>query len=139
LNAPWKLNSDRTNIIPGPWNESLMLAAADLIAANIGYLATEDDPGAPISALPRKPDRQNDPAVPLVEALWGKLVNLEIVPDTSGQLKTARELYRHPIEEVELVERWVALAGQIAMPVWSIPVVTRANLVLRDWRRFSEN
>ena len=40
LNAPWKLNSDRTNIIPGPWNESLMLAAADLIAANIGYLAT---------------------------------------------------------------------------------------------------
>lgn len=111
LNAPWKLNSDRTNIIPGPWNESLMLAAADLIAANIGYLATEEDPGAPISALPRKPDRQNDPAVPLVEALWEKLVNLEIVPDTSGQLKTARDLYRHPIEEVEVVERWVALAG----------------------------
>jgi len=111
LNAPWKLNSDRTNIIPGPWNECLMLAAADLIAANIGYLATEEDPGAPISALPRKPDRQNDPAVPLVEALWKKLVNLEIVPDISGQLKTARELYRHPIEEVEVVERWITLAG----------------------------
>jgi superfamily II DNA or RNA helicase len=111
LNAPWKLNSDRTNIIPGPWNECLMLAAADLIAANIGLLATEEDPGAPISALPRKPDRQTDPAVPLVEALWDKLIDLKIVADISGQLKCARELYRHPFEDVEVVERWVALAG----------------------------
>jgi superfamily II DNA or RNA helicase len=47
----------------------------------------------------------------LVEALWEKLVELEIVANISGQLKSARELYRHPIEEVEVVERWVALAG----------------------------
>ena len=111
LNAPWKLNSDRTNIIPGPWNECLMLAAADLVAANIGSLSTETDRGAPISALPRKPESQNEPAIPLIEALWERLVELEIIPDISGQLKCARELYRHPFNDVEVIDRWIALAG----------------------------
>ena len=111
LNAPWKLNSDRTNIIPGPWNECLMLAAANLIGANIGSLSNETDPGAPISALPRKPESQADPAAPLVEALWQRLVELEIIPDISGQLKSPRELYRHPFNDVEVADRWIALAG----------------------------
>ena len=31
LNAPWKLNSDRTGVIPGAWNAALMQAAAALI------------------------------------------------------------------------------------------------------------
>lgn len=60
LNAPWKLNSDRTNVIAGPWNTALMAEAAALIAANIAALATPNDPGAPISALPRQLERKDE-------------------------------------------------------------------------------
>ena len=44
LNAPWKLNSDRTNLIRGPWNTELMKAAAALVAKSLPSLSTEGDP-----------------------------------------------------------------------------------------------
>lgn len=113
LNAPWKLNSDRTNVIPGAYNRLLMEAAAELIADNIAKLATEDDPGAPILALPRKVDRQGEVAAPLVEALWERLVETEVVASAGGDMAVARTLLRHPIEEEELVSAWVELADDV--------------------------
>ena len=115
LNAPWKVNSDRTNIIPGPWNDWLMQQAALLIADSLEQLATVEDPGAPLMALPRLPDRQTDPAVPLAGALWDLLVDRSIVADGSGKLRSARNLYRHPIDDLDAVKSWQQLAHSEAL------------------------
>ena len=64
LNAPWKLNSDRTNLIRGPWNEAIMQVAAELIGASLSALPTQDDQGAAVSAFPRQPERLTASNVP---------------------------------------------------------------------------
>ena len=44
-------------------------------------LATPDDPGAPIGALPRQVDSQDQIAAPLVAAVWDRLVGARLVAD----------------------------------------------------------
>lgn len=119
LNAPWKLNSDRTNVIAGPWNTALMAEAAALIAANIAALATEDDPGAPISALPRQLDRKDELAASLVDPLWAALVDRAIVAAGDRSLCPADELGRHPVTDPEALRWWSGFA----------PEATRRTLV----------
>lgn len=111
LNAPWKLNSDRTNVIQGAWNECLMREAAALIADNIAALATPDDPGAPIAALPRRLERQDEIAATLVNALWSQLVAREFVANAQGDLLAPKDVCQHPIDEIEAINEWVSLAG----------------------------
>lgn len=108
LNAPWKLNSDRTNVIPGPWNAALMREAAQLVADNIADLATIEDPGAPVSALPRQLERKDELAAGLVEPLWDLLADRPIIADGTGALRTVREVCRHPIEDGDLLKAWSA-------------------------------
>ena len=44
LNAPWKTNEDRQNLLPGPYNDELIESAAKMIADKLPNLATESDP-----------------------------------------------------------------------------------------------
>ena len=39
LNAPWKTNEDRQNLLPGRYNEELIEAAASMIAGGLPTLA----------------------------------------------------------------------------------------------------
>lgn len=113
LNAPWKLNSDRNAIIGGEWNHALMTEAAALIAESLPALSTSDDPGRPLDAFPRRMNRQDEDAAPLIEALWKTLETCPIIPDGTGTLRAATELLRHPLEVPEqLVIRWQALAKE---------------------------
>ena len=54
LNAPWKTNEDRQNLLPGPYNEELIKAAAGMIAEELPKLVTNDDPARHLDALPRR-------------------------------------------------------------------------------------
>ena len=54
LNAPWKTNEDRLNLLPGPYNDELIDAAASLVATHLPELATEHDPALHLDALPRR-------------------------------------------------------------------------------------
>ena len=51
LNAPWKTNEDRQNLLRGPYNEELIEAAAKMIADNLSGLATKSDPARHLDAL----------------------------------------------------------------------------------------
>ena len=115
LNAPWKLNSDRTNLIRGPWNEAIMEAASDLIVASLPELATPEDYGAPVSAFPRQPDRQDEIAVPLVNCLWTRILDARTLPATDGSLKKPGALSCHPIEDMEVCRRWASLVKPAAL------------------------
>ncbi len=110
LNAPWKLNSDRTNLIRGPWNEAIMEAAADLMADSLPDLATQDDFGTPISAFPRQPDRQDEIAVPLVKKLWERILPSKVLPSVDGIMRSPSEVRHHFIVDSEICGDWGKLA-----------------------------
>lgn len=110
LNAPWKLNSDRNAIIGGEWNAALMSEAARLIADTLPDLATVDDPARLFEAFPRQLDRKDDDAAPLVESLWTLLEAATVIPDGTGTLRRASELWRHPKDARALAVSWQSLA-----------------------------
>lgn len=111
LNAPWKLNSDRTNLIRGPWNEAIMRAAADLISGSLAALPTPEDSGAAVSAFPRQPERQDEIAVPLIRSLWDQIVSSEVLPDVNGIPRNPSQLLRHFVEDTEICRSWAGLAS----------------------------
>ena len=112
LNAPWKLNSDRNAVISGEWNTALMREAANLIADALPQLRTEDDPGRPLDAFPRQLERKDEDAAPLIEALWTKLSAAAVIPDATGRLRQANELWLHPRDNTDLAKQWQALASE---------------------------
>ncbi len=114
LNAPWKLNSDRTNLIRGPWNEAIMRAAADLISRSLTTLATSEDRGAAIDAFPRRLDRQDEIAAPLVRALWDRILEVAVLPNVKGEMRRADQLWQHFIEDKEICHTWAHLANEEA-------------------------
>lgn len=112
VNAPWKLNSDRNAIIGGRWNEVLMREAARLIAEILPELSSQDDPGRPLDAFPRKPNQKDEIATPLIEGLWTAIVEVEVIPDGTGTLRHARDLWRYPRESRSIADFWLALADE---------------------------
>lgn len=111
LNAPWKLNSDRNAIIGGEWNAALMAEAARLIADTLPSLATQGDPARPLDAFPRQLDRKDEDAAPLVESLWSTLKSAAVIPDGTGALRRAQDIWRHPKDTLALATAWQSLAG----------------------------
>ena len=58
LNAPWKTNEDRQNLLPGPFNDELIRAAAGMITDSVPELATREKPVRHLDALPRRHEAQ---------------------------------------------------------------------------------
>ena len=106
INAPWKIDFGRSALSPGDYNKTVMQAAADLVAEHISRLSKADDPGRILGAFPRQLELKDEPAAPLVEALWGRLCEMAVVPDGHGHLRPAEALYLHPFDDIELVSQW---------------------------------
>lgn len=111
LNAPWKLNSDRTALIPGAWNSALMERAAELIASSLPELSSDADPAAVLDAFPRELGTLNEVAAPLVNALWERLVDAPVLPNCDGELLPPAQLHRPAVDGVDLTGLWAALAS----------------------------
>lgn len=112
LNAPWKLNSDRTAVIAGPWNTSLMEAAADHVAKWMSDLATNEDPGAVLDAYPRKLDRDGDLPGPLVTRLAAHIAKEGRLPDARGRLQLLERLKRHPVSDYKTILEWAKISNE---------------------------
>lgn len=124
LNAPWKLNSDRTALIPGDWNAALMDAAAELIVSNLPSIVRDDDPGVVLDAFPRELQHQNDTAAPLVQALWARLLESDALPNCDGALMRPAGLRRAPLDGPDLIRAWSRLAPPEACAVHLHPMCT---------------
>lgn len=121
LNAPWKLNSDRNALIPGPWNTALMREAAKLVTETLPGFSVGEDPAKPLDLFPRQLDRQDEPAAPLVEAIWEQVKTLALIPDATGLLKPGDELARPPLDEEDLQVQWRHLANEDKRGHWVHP------------------
>ena len=118
LNAAWKTNEDRLNVLPGPYNEELIEAAAVMIADSLPKLATEDDPGRHLDALPRRHERGDSKQADLLRnCVFAKLRDRAVVPDQDCRLRTIGSISYPPrivteVSETEALDRWAEYAGR---------------------------
>ena len=87
LNAPWKTNEDRQNLLPGVYNDELIDAAAEMVADMLPELTTPDDPARHLDALPRRWEAgDTGHGDRLRTQLYLKLSGRSLVPDQAGKL-----------------------------------------------------
>ena len=97
LNAPWKTNEDRQNLLKGVFNDELIGAAAELVAVSIADLSSAEDPGSHLDVLPRRPaPGDNEHCNLLRDRLYGVLAGRDIVPDQCGALCQLHQLHYQP-------------------------------------------
>ena len=114
LNAPWKTNEDRQNLLGGPFNDEIINAAARMVADALPQLSTKDNPARHLIALPRRHEAgDNDHANTLRSQLFEQLSGRDIVPDQNGELKPLydinyppEELFRNTNQAPSAFERW---------------------------------
>lgn len=99
LNAPWKTNEDRQNLLSGVYNDELLCAAARMVAKALPSLSGPDDPGKHIDALPRRLEAgDGQHSTKLRSLLDGILKDGIIAPDQNGRLRKLDELSYPPRE-----------------------------------------
>lgn len=120
LNAPWKTNEDRQNLLQGPYNHELIKAAAMLVADKLPELATQSDPARHLDALPRRPEAGDSKLVNLLrDNLFSHLNGRRVVPDQDGKLRSTEEVLYPPKAltpysgiDLSPFERWALYPGR---------------------------
>ncbi len=96
LNAPWKTNEDRQNLLSGPYNDELIDAAASLVADSLPKLTTDQDPAKHLDALPRREEQgDTEQSTRLRTRLFFNAAKTPIVPRQDGVLRPLRGV-RYP-------------------------------------------
>ena len=97
LNAQWKTNEDRQNLLPGILNEELIRAASQLITESLPKLVTEKDPARHLDTLPRRQEPGDNDLTNLLRLqLLQQLTNYPIVPDQIGILREITDVKYAP-------------------------------------------
>jgi superfamily II DNA or RNA helicase len=97
LNAPWKLNEDRTGLIEGPFNEELLRVVVQMVIANLEAVHSVDDPGYLLSVLPaRGRELRGWADGVLSDQVYERIVTAACIPDQRGRLARPAELNLHP-------------------------------------------
>ena len=120
LNAPWKTNEDRQNLLSGPYNTELIESAAKMIADELPNLVTQTDPARHLDALPRRHEAGDSEQVELLRTkLFSNLNGRKVIPNQDGKLLGACEVSYPPKEltpdrqmDMAPFERWAAYPGR---------------------------
>ena len=110
LNAPWKTNEDRQNLLSGPYNDELIDAAAAMVADVLPGLSTRENPARHLDALPRRYEfGDNDQINRLRSELNSILRDRELIPDQVGRLCKLLDLSYAPAGVTDdALQRWAA-------------------------------
>ena len=108
LNAPWKTNEDRQNLLSGPYNEDLVDAAAKLAADHVTELAASADPALHLDALPRRREAgDTEHSFRLREQMDAVLGDAAIVPDQGGRLRRIGDVrYAPELQDAAALQQW---------------------------------
>ncbi|TYB96301.1 DEAD/DEAH box helicase [Micromonospora sp. WP24] len=115
LNAPWKTNEDRQNLLKDNlFNEELMTAAAELIVDSLPELSTDEDPACHllyITARGREARNWADKA--LSTEVYRLAARRPSLPDQTGRLRTPTEVRLHPARlDPEWLSLWRGVPGR---------------------------
>jgi superfamily II DNA or RNA helicase len=138
LNAPWKTNSDRQNLLRGEFNDELLEEAARLIVQSLPLLVRSDDPGRLLEILPGRGREARNWAD---ELLGDRVIDLArknpSLPDQLGELRHPRRLKLHPDVAPEAVEEWARFPDR---PMdWVHPSVSTRDRRARAERLLEKN
>ena len=92
LNAAWKLNDDRQNILDGLFNDELLEISAKLALKNLPVLFDKNDPGKLLEVLPARLDERVGADLRLTKRFYELSLSYPTVPDCRGNLRPVREL-----------------------------------------------
>ena len=111
LNAPWKTNEDRQNLLQGAFNVELLDASARMIAGAIPSLSTPDDPCRYLDLLPaRGRESRNWADRHLGDVVYEVASAAPCLPDQRGLLRTPGELDMAPeLVSDRALSRWEGL------------------------------
>jgi len=114
LNAPWKTNEDRWNLLKGEFNSDLLSHAAELVIGNLGALVQNEDPGFVVDILPARLDESPNWAdTELNQKVYALGRTRPCVPDQAGRLETPTQLSIPPAGlPAEALAAWSAYSGR---------------------------
>lgn len=114
INAPWKTNEDRQNLLRGDFNEELLQVVAALVADNLDKLGSPEDPGRLLDLLPGRGREARSWADDiLTEAVYRLSSDRPCLPDQSGTLRRYRDLKFPPVEVAPAaLELWASAPGR---------------------------
>ena len=115
VNAPFKMNEDRHNMLSSRYNEELLTRTLpQMVAAALPQLSTSDDPASHLDLLPARGREARSWAdevinLPIMQAVAA----VPSLPDRSGELQLARAVHVPPAfeEATRLEEKWNAGVG----------------------------
>ncbi len=97
LNAPWKTNEDRQNLLEGPFNEELLDEVSKLIVDNMAELSASEDPASHLDLMPaRGRESPNWADSQVTERVYEIASEMPSLPDQTGTLRKPDELECHP-------------------------------------------
>jgi superfamily II DNA or RNA helicase len=123
LNAPWKTNEDRQNLLTGIFNDELIDAAAELVIDSLPDLVDADDPAKYIDLLPARGRETRGWADTRLTAKVYELGQARpSIPDQLGRLRPPGYLKLHPADiPRHILDLW---SSNTARPVdWCHPSV----------------
>lgn len=114
LNAPWKTQEDRQNLLEGDFNSELIDSAAQMIVAHCSELATTEDPALHLDKFPaRGRESPNWADARLTEKVYEIASQAgRCLPDLDGRLREASELNLHPRVAAEALDLWAEVPGR---------------------------
>jgi superfamily II DNA or RNA helicase len=97
-NAPWKLSSDRLAMVPGDYNEELLIEVLPgLVARGLARMKSSGDPAALLDALPARGKEARSWADDKInEPIFEATSKATCVPDQDGTLRRPAQLTLHP-------------------------------------------
>lgn len=97
LNAPWKLNEDRTRVIEGPFNAELLQRIVALVVEGLPTVGSGDEPGAALELLPgREKESRGWADSHLIAKTYDALGKAASLPDLDGVFRRPDEMLMHP-------------------------------------------
>jgi superfamily II DNA or RNA helicase len=97
VNAPWKTNPDRKNLLDGAFNRELLGVVARLVVEKLPLLRSPKDPGRLLDLMPaRGREARNWADRVLTEGVYELAAEAPCLPDLKGNLKRPGTLRLHP-------------------------------------------
>ena len=107
LNAPWRTDSNRQNLLEGRYNDELVGVAASLLADSLREMSAPQDPAVHLDLLPRRHEKGDHPYVNLLrDRLSEELPKTPIVPDQDGRLRELADVRCPPDLPRGILEVW---------------------------------
>lgn len=115
LNAAWKTNEDRQNLLDNSdLNAELLQVAAQLVIESLEKLVDEADPAAYLPLLPGRPkESPNWACRSLTERIWALSADNPTLPDQNGVLRRPADLKIHSEKlSLKALSLWAEYPGR---------------------------